>query len=131
MQFTRAEILAGRDQEYPLTPELEVNLGHLLCALNVLGQHYPPAVTVSSGYRPGHYNSAAHGASNSPHLTCQAADLRDPPGPDGHRPLTEWCLANLALLELYGLWMESPASTPTWVHLQVRPIPSGHRVFNP
>jgi hypothetical protein len=122
----RSEILMGRDVEYPLTPTLETNLKTLLTALNGFRSVYGIPMVVSSGYRPGKYNTAAHGAKNSSHLTCQACDFRDPDG-----SLDQYCLDNLPLLEKLGLWLESPDSTPGWCHLQVRPISTGHRVFVP
>lgn len=126
MAITRAEVLMGRDTEFPLTPLLESNLTELLTALNKFRDLYGIPMTVSSGYRPGHYNSDAHGAANSPHLTCQAVDFHDQDG-----ALKHWILQNIPALEQCGLWMENPMNTPTWCHLQVRPIPSGRRVFTP
>lgn len=122
--ISRIEILMGRDKEFPLDPLLVKNCDQLLAALNVIRAAYGKPMTVSSGYRPGKYNQAAHGASNSSHLTCEACDFEDK-----SRELTKWCLANLDILEKAGLWMESPVSTPTWVHLQTRPTRA--RVFLP
>jgi hypothetical protein len=122
--IVRNEILMGRDEEFPLTPELETNLTALLEATNKLRTLYGKPMYVSSGYRPGHFNTDAGGAPGSSHETCQAVDFHD-----ADNELKNWI--TVEILEECGLWQEAPASTPTWLHVQVRPIPSGHRVFNP
>lgn len=114
----------GRDRDYPLTPEQERNLEKLLIAVNQVRAAYGKPMRVSSGYRPGHYNKAAGGAKNSSHVTCQAVDFADP-----DRSLAAWCLDNLEVLIEAGLYLEEPAYTPTWVHLQIRPTKK--RVFIP
>lgn len=122
--ITRAEILMGRDAEYPLTPQLEFNLGQLFHAINQVRKLYNKPMSVSSGYRPGKYNTAAGGAQNSAHMTCEAIDISDPKG-----ELDAWCMANQAKLEEYGLWLEEPTHTPGWCHLDIRP--RNVRVFKP
>jgi len=114
----------GREKEYPLTPELEANLSRLLIAVNKLAEKYGRDMAVSSGYRPGHYNVKAGGSRRSAHLTCEAVDFLD-----SGRQLTEWILANPAVLQECGLWMEHPDHTPTWVHLDTRP--RNNRIFHP
>lgn len=122
-KITRAEVLMGRDQEFPLDVTLQKNLDALLVALNKLREDYGKPMNVTSGYRPGHYNTDAGGAKASSHLTCQACDFADPEG-----RLDSWCMSNLDKLTKYGLWLEGPAYTPGWCHLQIRPVP-GARVF--
>jgi hypothetical protein len=83
---------------------------------------------VSSGWRPPAVNSSVPGAAvRSKHLSCQAIDLYDPDG-----DLDEWCLAvaETALRDL-GLWLEHPAATKGWCHVQTVPPRSGRRVFYP
>lgn len=123
--ITREEVLMGRDKEYPLTPELETNLSRLLTALNKFRAAYGKPMLVTSGYRPGKYNKAAGGAKKSAHLTLEACDFSDPEG-----KLASFCIQNLKLLAECGLWMESPAKTKGWVHLQIRSVP-GVRIFEP
>lgn len=120
--ISRSEVLMGRDQEYPLTNQLEQNLNSLLHALNKFRSAYGKPMSVSSGYRPGKYNVAAGGAKNSAHLLCMAADFRDVDG-----SIKKFCLENINLLEECGLYMESPKDTPTWCHLQIRP--TKNRIF--
>lgn len=128
--ITRDEVLMGRDRDYPLTPELETNLIKLLEAVNKLRIDWGKPLVVNSGYRPGHYNKSAKGATRSAHTTCEAVDFRD----DNQGTFAKWCLNNLNLLEKYGLYMESPTATQEppsrfWVHLQIRP--TKNRVFLP
>ena len=118
----RDEILMGRDAQYPLDATLEANLADLLIAVNKLRTAYGKPMTVSSGYRPGHFNTDAGGAANSSHKTCQAVDFHDTDG-----ALKAWI--TIEMLEQCGLWQEAPESTPTWLHVQVRP--AIHRVFKP
>lgn len=112
----------GRDKEYPLTPELEANLDILWKRLNEFRQAYGKSLVVSSGFRPGKYNSKAGGAKNSAHLSCQAVDFRD-----GDGKIKEWVLANQQILEQCDLYMEDPTKTITWIHLQSRP--TNNRIF--
>lgn len=119
---TKAEILMGREKEYPLTPELEANLDKLFIAVNKLRHAYGKPLIVSSGYRPGRYNTAAGGAKNSSHLTCQAVDFSDPKG-----ELDKWLTENVKVLEDCGLFLEDPEKTPSWTHVQTRP--TKNRIF--
>ena len=120
--ITRDEILMGRDKEFPLSTELETHLSSLLVAVNKLRTLYGKPMFVSSGYRPGHYNWDAHGAANSPHITCQAVDFVDK-----DKALKKWITPEI--LEKCGLYQEHPDYTPTWVHVQIRP--TKNRVFKP
>jgi uncharacterized protein YcbK (DUF882 family) len=122
----RQEILMGRDKDYPLTQEFEENLEKLLIAVNKVREAYGKPMIVSSGYRPGKFNNSAKGAKLSAHLTCEAADFRDADG-----SFAKWCLQNIRILVDAGLYMEEPAHTRGWVHLQTRPTRSGRRVFLP
>ena len=124
--ITRAEVLMGRDAQYPLDAALEANLAKLLPALNVLREAYGQPMFVSSGYRPGPYNVAAHGAAHSNHMVCEACDFHDSDG-----SLDAWCLRNQHVLEHAGLYLEDPRNTPGWCHVQCVPPKSGHRVFIP
>lgn len=124
--ISRDEVLMGRDIQYPLTPELEANLTKLLAALNKFRIIYGKPMIVSSGYRPGPFNTAANGAKHSNHMVCLACDFKD----IGNL-LDEYCLNNQLILEECGLWLESPRSTAGWTHLQCVPPMSGKRVFEP
>lgn len=120
------EILMGRDVANPLTPEMKQNLDKLLVAVNRLRAMWGKPLVVSSGYRPPAANAAAGGAAKSNHMICAAVDFRDP-----KQELAKWLLQDLSILEDCGLWLEDPASTPTWCHVQIFPPKSGRRVFKP
>lgn len=124
--LTRQDILMGREKNNPLTKQMEKNLNWLLVAISALLEKYNKKVKVSSGYRPPGINQNVGGASNSPHMTCEAVDISDP-----NREFANFCLDNLELLESIGLYMEDPRWTPTWVHLQIRKPQSGKLVFVP
>lgn len=125
--ISRDEVLMGRDKQYPLTPELEMNLQKLLVAINKFRQLYGIPMYVTSGYRPAAINATVPGAAKkSNHEICLACDFADKDG-----KLKTWCLANLNKLVDCGLWMEDPSSTPTWTHLQAVSPRSGNRVFKP
>jgi len=64
---------------------------------------------VTSGYRPGRYNTAAGGAKKSNDTICLACDFADADG-----ALAAYCLANLDVLEKSNLYMEDPAHTKGW-----------------
>ena len=147
--FTRQEFLMGRDKEYPLDLELAFNMADTLAALNYIRGRYGKPLVGSSGYRPGKYNVAAGGADNSSHKLCLAEDFHDEPALkvmpstpifgkyciDGQPyflgEFGAWCLTNMEELKKAGLYMEHPAYTKGWVHLQKRPTSSGNRVFIP
>lgn len=125
MHISRDEVLMGRDTEFPLTDELESNLARLLDSLNQFRDIYGIPMIVTSGYRPGHYNTDAGGAKGSAHLVCMACDFADADG-----AMKSWIKENPDVLVTCGLWQEAPASTPTWVHLDIRDRGSRH-VFLP
>lgn len=117
----------GRDSEYPPSPEMLSNANSLLN--RVEGLCYDLGIVLkeedlSSGYRPGKYNKAAGGSARSTHLTCQALDLKDP-----LKKITNKILEAPHLLEKWGIYMEDPSYTKTWVHLQTRP--TKNRIFKP
>lgn len=70
---------------------------------------------ITSGYRPVEYNKKIGGAPNSAHLFCQAVDIAD-----SSRKLADYITKNPGILEECDLYMEDPAATPTWIHLQSR-----------
>ncbi len=81
----------------------------------------------NSGWRTPEYNAGVKGAAKkSEHITGRAIDLDDDYG-----ELDEFLFANRDLLIQYGFWMEHPASTKGWCHLQTIPPRSGNRVFFP
>ena len=82
----------------------------------------------NSGWRPPSLNARTPGASRtSLHMTGQAIDINDPDG-----TLDAWCVKSCTtVLKVLGLWLEDPAATPGWCHLQIKPPRSGARIFRP
>jgi len=126
--ITRDQYLMNRSGEYPLTPDLETNLENMLLAINKFGKEYYRStgnnLEVSSGYRPGHYNSRAGGSFKSDHLYCRAVDLKD-----SLKKIKSYILDNLYILIECGLWLEDPSRTPTWCHLTIKE--KSKRIFKP
>lgn len=117
----------GRDSKYQLPQQVVVNAAKLLDKVNPLLQEFGEVRRCSSGWRPAELNAKVPGAAKtSKHITGDAIDLEDRDG-----KLKEWCVFNQDKLEALGLYMEDPAATPTWVHLQQLPPKSGKRIFKP
>ena len=88
-------------------------------------------VIVTSGYRSVAHNAAIGGAKSSKHCEAQAIDLAD-----NDRAIGSRILANLGLLRVRGMALESldycvKASGNKWVHLQSVLPKSGNVVFIP
>lgn len=118
--------MLGPNKLEDLTPELLTNANELLIRVNKFRAEYGIPMIVNSGYRTPEHNASIGGAKNSSHCTCQAIDFKDNDG-----ALKKYIAENLDILERCGLYQEAPESTPSWVHLQSRVIPSGSRVFRP
>ena len=128
MKFTVDELLrAGSVVWYKNEMDEWVlhNLEDLCRKVNALG--YVPPMRASSCLRSieaqKRINPKAMGSS---HLYGRAVDIIDTDG-----KLKAWCVANKAKLIECGLWMEDPASTPTWCHLQTTAPKSMNRIFKP
>ena len=127
--ITLKEYFQGRDEQFAneLTSELRVNAEVTVARVNALLSHFGQDRIVNSGWRPRAVNSATLGAAiKSKHMTCEACDLQDADG-----DLDDWCMDNLQILEELRLWLEHPASTKGWTHVQIVPPKSGKRVFYP
>lgn len=124
---TFEDLLMQRHWEYPITEAMAVNMARVWFRINKLLSQYPAEIKgprVSSGYRPGHYNTQAGGAAKSTHLSCEAVDIRDP-----GNGLDQWLDSNQSKLIECELWREAPEKTNGWSHLDTRPRRS--RTFNP
>lgn len=67
---------------------------------------------ITSGWRSQTQNLQAGGSPNSWHLQARAIDLADP-----FKVVATAVLKHVDLLHKYGLWLEDPVVTKTWVHL--------------
>lgn len=92
-----------------------------------LQMYWAKQLSISSGYRPAYINEKTkNAAKHSLHMICAACDIEDPTG-----ELAKFCLADIPMLEHIELWVEDPAYTKGWVHVQLYPPRSGKRVFIP
>lgn len=149
MLITRDDYFMGRDVDRrysaEMTPQIEASALLLLPPVNELLKAAAEAgVTmdvnplrdlrgefslVASGWRPNAINSKTKNAApNSKHKTGNAVDVYDPDG-----DLDEWLLSTPGQLVLVrcDLYMEHPAATKGWSHLQRIPPGSRNRVFYP
>jgi hypothetical protein len=122
--FTREEYTKGRDVDEPLNEEQENNLDQLLQVMDKFREAYGKPLSISSGYRPSGVNASVGGAKKSAHMSCQAVDFFDPDG-----EVAKFCMNNIDLLIKLDLYLESPAHTKGWVHLQTRK--TKNRIFIP
>lgn len=114
------EVVANATQIVELANQL---LG--LAAADGVGCAAQPRLT--SGWRPASFNATVVGASaTSKHMSGQAIDVADPEG-----ALDDWCVRNMEALVDLGLYLEHPASTKGWTHVQCVAPRSGNRVFYP
>lgn len=130
MTITIDEYYMGRDKVFPgeLTDAHKASAAKTVAAANTILTAFGQDRRVVSGWRPASINASTKGAAtNSKHVLCQAVDLEDASG-----ELKTWLMNNQDQIKACGFAaMESPAATPTWVHLQTVPPPSGHLVFIP
>ena len=69
-------------------------------------------VKVRSGWRPRDINTRVGGSVASYHIVGRAVDISDVNG-----DIKQTIIDNHVELNVWGLWMESPGSTPSWCHL--------------
>lgn len=138
--ITLAEYMQGRDVSHALecSPDILRNAARMVDLANqalvnarfdsVVLSPRADGLMVNSGWRPLSLNAKTPGASkNSLHMTGEAIDINDPTG-----SLDAWCVKVCSsVLKDLGLWLEAPAATPGWCHLQCKPPRSGARIFNP
>lgn len=128
MKFSVDELLQAGSHKWK-RPEVDAvtlrNLDDLCRKVNALG--YVPSMKASSCLRSikdqQRINPKAMGSS---HLYGAAVDIADPTG-----ALAKWLLSHKSKLIECGLWMEDPAYTKGWVHLQSYAPKSMNRIFIP
>lgn len=129
MPISKDELLKGRDKKYPdeYTKDVSNNLDKLLIPLNKIRDAYGKPMLVTSGWRPNELNMHVAGAAaHSKHTLGLAADIQDSDG-----ELLKWVLNNLGLMKQLNIYLEDFRWTPSWIHFQLGPPMSGHRVFIP
>lgn len=127
--ISSVDFFQGRDTRYAsdLTVAIAEAAAVTIERANALLEVFGEERGIHSGWRPPSVNASTPGAAQfSRHMTGQAIDIADP-----HGDLDEWCLTHLGILESLGLWLEHPASTKGWCHVQTVAPRSGNRVFYP
>ena len=121
-----------------LTPDIERNAQRWVTIVNaLLAKVGVPSPGLNSGWRPPAYNAKTPGAAKfSRHMSGEAGDLTDHDGTLDELLLADWERKRTdSLLTAFDLWMEHPAATKGWCHLQALPQPSfrttGNRIFYP
>jgi hypothetical protein len=92
--------------------------------LDSIRDQYGKPITLTCAARCPTHNASVRGALHSQHIQGNAADLATASDP----ALASFIEANL---ETFDIYIEDPASTPSWRHVQVVPPASGRRVFKP
>lgn len=125
-----------RPRQWPPSAELLANGEALAHAVTLLLTAFGRSRSLTSGYRPPVVNASTPGAAaHSLHELCEAGDIAD-----NDRALARFVVVNVPLLERIGLWCEDPRYTwkkladgtiVFWLHVQLRPPPSGRRFFVP
>lgn len=118
-----------RAQSAELTQEVKDNAERLLDKVNqfLLKINFTKDIKISSGFRPTDVNKAVGGAKKSGHTLGLAIDIVDVNG-----ELDAACILHAPSLREFSLFLEDPASTKGWTHLDIiirsdRP----NRVFKP
>lgn len=138
MRIEPSDYWMGRDSRYRMecTRAIRENADDLLARVNRLlpflesagvavEDHPGTGSPVSSGWRPATINAGTPGAAvRSRHLTGEAVDLFDP---DGEIDAYLWEHQDLLARQDVDLYMEHPAATKGWCHLQTPPPPSQAR----
>lgn len=93
----------------------------LMLLVDQIRHDFGSPIKISSGKRCGTHNVAIGGAKNSRHVVGDACDLVRSPA------LLAFLIANM---EKYGICIEDPKATPTWIHCDMLNR-SGWRIFKP
>jgi uncharacterized protein YcbK (DUF882 family) len=107
----------GRDKQYSneMNDNIKNNAANLMPKINALLKELGiNSAEVRSGWRPSEINKKSGGAKHSLHMIGAALDISDP-----NQKISTAILKNPKILEKYGLWMENPKATPSWVHLDL------------
>lgn len=122
--ITLDDYLQGRNKSYASEwrPSVAENAKILLSRVNALlaELRIPESeIEVASGWRPPSYNALIFNAApHSLHCAGKAIDIHDDP----ESPFIAWRIAERPqILHTHDLWMESPAHTRGWVHLDMGP----------
>lgn len=128
MKFTVKELLNAGTHKWKESEVDEIilrNLEDLCRKVNALG-YTPPMVATSCLRSIKDQKRINPKAMGSSHLYGAAVDIADKDG-----KLKVWIIKNPTVLTYNGLWMEDPAYTKGWIHLQIYAPKSMKRFFIP
>lgn len=106
-----------------VSPAVEKNAVVTAARVTALLVAFGHSRKLNSGFRDLESNKEAGGADYSRHMYGMAADIEDDDG-----ALKKWVWRNANQITAIGLWCEPLSMTPTWLHVQTVPTPSGVRV---
>lgn len=106
-----------------VSPAVERNAAETARRVNILLGLFGQSRPLSSGFRDLDTNRNEGGADYSRHMYGMAADLVDKDG-----ALKRWVKNHPEALVTADLWCEPFSLTPTWLHVQSVPVPSGARI---
>lgn len=131
--ITLAQYFNRKDIKYKseLTDDITSNATELLRLVNNLLLDLgviDSEILVSSGWRPASFNKLVpNAATRSHHISGKAIDLVD-----RDNKLDTLITKNYILLAKHGLWLEDPAHTPGWCHLDTgKRSDREKRIFKP
>lgn len=118
----------GKGHEDELTAEMRKDAERVVEIANeLLRRSELTHLGLRSGWRPASYNATVPtAAKKSKHILCQAIDIEDDEG-----ELDSWLTEFPWHLDELDIYMEHPASTKGWCHIQIIPPRSKRRVFYP
>lgn len=109
------------------TPAILAKAVETVARANLVLGEFGQDRAVNSGWRPPAVNAATAGAAEfSRHMTGEAIDIYDPEG-----DLDQWFMDFPQKLQEFNVYMEHPATTKGWCHLQLISPHSGRRIFFP
>lgn len=138
INVTLSEYFGPYENHHDVTDDVRSNAEALLSRVNALyavavrdgvplpdnpGTKSGVSGSGNGGFRP---NLCPVGAGSSTHKIGRGIDRYDP-----SRAFAAWCLAHPDVLKEFGLYMEDPRWTPSWVHLQDKAPNSGKLVYVP
>lgn len=115
---------------HPIPPEYIENAFRLYYVSNVIRARFGNPIWVSRGVStPSEQELINPGVTGSSHPTFQAVDLVTQ---GNSQPLWNFLMDNFEEFVMgLDIYLEDKRFTPKHVHLQVKPVPSGKRIFIP
>jgi uncharacterized protein YcbK (DUF882 family) len=112
-----------------LDATVKANLTRLAFAMDSVRDYFDKSINVHVTYRPLEYNKVIHGALHSQHSVGLAMDF-DVAGMTCGDAIRQ--INKDGMLEKWSMRCENNGENPSWVHLDLKPVPpGGNRYFKP